>query len=258
MEKIQLPRLSSEVPMLATLEKQLVKIKNQYQLIEIIQTKEFGRCLLIDGFMQGADTDHEIYDDKLILHLSEKDTDILILGGGDGFIASTILKRHPDINRIEIVDIDKDVVDSCNEFFERPALFAEKVKFHIYDAIKFLEQNQEKKYSAIIFDLTDVPVGGHENMEVFFERLARLTRNIISPSGWISVYAGSPTVIDKYFNMKKYITELFQKDYENITQHNVFVPSFGEEAAIIIIRKRKIQSIKNENWIKGSDTSRDR
>jgi len=235
--KIKLPRLSSEVSMEATLEKQFVKIRNKYQLIEIVQIKEFGKCLLIDGFMQGAETDHEIYDDKLILNLSEKDSNILILGGGDGFIASTILKRHPNIKKIDIVDIDKDVIASCNKFFERPAFFGEKVKYHIEDAIKFLESNQEQKYSAIIFDLTDVPVGAHENMKYFFERLAGLTKNIISPSGWISVYAGSPTVTEKYFNTKEYIIELFKRNYGNINQHNVFVPSFGEEAAIITIKK---------------------
>jgi len=237
MRKLILPRLSSEVPMEATWEKQLVKIKNKFQLIEIIQTKEFGKCLLIDGFMQGAETDHEVYDNKLILDLSDKDSNILILGGGDGFIASTILKGHPNVEKIDIVDIDKDVVDSCNKYFERPASFSKKVNFFIEDAIKFLESNQEKQYSAIIFDLTDVPVGAHENMENFFEQLAGLTKNIISPSGWISVYAGSPIVTEKYFNTKDYIIELFKRNYGNITQHNVFVPSFGEEAAIITIKK---------------------
>jgi len=72
MKKIKLPRLTTNKPMEVTLEKELFKIKNQYQLIEIIQTKEFGKCLLIDGLMQGSETDHEIYDDKLLMNLSEK------------------------------------------------------------------------------------------------------------------------------------------------------------------------------------------
>lgn len=240
MRKIQLPRLSSEVPMEATIETQLVTIKNQYQMIEIVETKEFGKCLLIDGFMQGAETDHEIYDDKLILSLSEKDSNILILGGGDGFIASTIVKRHPSVKKIDIVDIDKDVVYSCNRLFERPDTFDEKVEFYIEDAIKFLENNQDKQYSAIIFDLTDVPVGARENMKIFYERLAGLAKNIISPSGWISVYAGSPTVTDMYFNTREFIFEIF-KNYGNMTQNNVFIPSFGEEAAIITIKIMKNQ-----------------
>jgi len=86
--------------------------------------------------MQGSETDHEIYDDKLLMNLSEKDTNILILGGGDGFIASTIVKKHPSIKKIDIVDIDKDVIDSCNNFFTRPPLFKEKVEFHVEECSK--------------------------------------------------------------------------------------------------------------------------
>lgn len=255
MKKIKLPRLTTDDPMEVIVQKEFFKIKNQYQLIEIVRTKEFGKCLLIDGLMQASEMDHEIYDDKLILRLSENDERILILGGGDGFIASTILKRHPKIKKIDIVDIDKDVVDSCNKFFERPAFFAEKVKFHVEDAVKFLEDNQKsKKYSAVIFDFTDIPVAGGKSIEIFYERLVALIKNIVLPTGWIAVYAGSPGVTDKYFNAERSVVKLFKGDYDNIIRQNVFVPCFGEESTLVTIEKRKKYIYDLQDKVLKSDT----
>lgn len=241
MKKIVLPLFTSRKGMAISLLDTLYSVKNKFQDVKIIDTKEFGRSLLIDGVMQGTESDHHIYDNELLKYLSKEDKKILILGGGDGFVANSILKRHPGVVSIEIVDIDKDVVVSCERFFSREKDFSSKVNFIIDDAVSFLENLESQiKYSAIIFDLTEIPIAGDESVKQFFEKLLDLISSRIVENGWISIQAGTPKVTEDFFDLNTCLLKLFKSRYEYIESHSKFIPSFGEEAAFMSIRlKRK-------------------
>lgn len=234
-KKITLPLFTSEKGMDITLIRELFNVTNKFQNVRIIETKEFGNALLIDGIMQGSEKDHEIYDNELLQNLNHNDKDILILGGGDGFIADTILKRHPSINSIDIVDIDNDLVENCGKHFTRQIIFNEKVNFHIQDALIYLKTIVNKKYSAVIFDLTEIPVANDKNIKTFFQNLINLVKPIIQEDGWISVQAGTPTVTNKYFDLSAYLSVLFSNNFKNITKNSIFIPCFGEEASFLNI-----------------------
>lgn len=219
----------------------LCDVSNEFQNVKIIDTQEFGRALLIDGVMQGSETDHSLYDSELLRNLSSEDERVLILGGGDGFIADTILTKHPGIKEIHVVDIDHDVVFNCNKYFKRSKNYIKKVNFLIEDAVRFLEDlDNDTKYSAIIFDLTEIPIvtddGGTKS---FFEKLFVLAAPHVSEDGWISIQAGTPTVSSDYFDLSDYLTKLIAEKYPIFEKISKFIPCFGEEASFISIKLKQ-------------------
>ena len=88
--------------------------RTPYQLVEIYGTKDFGNCLVLDGFMNLAESDLS-YTRQLMCHghYDYADKEVLILGGGDGALLHELLKEKPKF--VTMVDIDEVVIDACKE-----------------------------------------------------------------------------------------------------------------------------------------------
>jgi len=82
----------------------------------------------------------------------------LIVGGGDGGAAREIAK-HPDVERITLVDIDDRVIEVCKEYLPRLSLgFSNpKVTVFVGDGFEFL-RNHLGEFDIIITDSSD-PIG---------------------------------------------------------------------------------------------------
>ncbi|CAI9777314.1 unnamed protein product [Fraxinus pennsylvanica] len=70
----------------------------QFQDIQLLDTKPFGKALVIDGKLQSAEIDEFIYHESLVHpallnHLNPKT--IFIMGGGEGSTAREILRHGP-------------------------------------------------------------------------------------------------------------------------------------------------------------------
>ena len=88
--------------------------RSPYQLVEIYGTRDFGNCLVLDGFINLAESDLA-YTRNLMCYgkYDYKDKEALILGGGDGALLYELLKEKPKF--VTMVDIDEVVVDACKE-----------------------------------------------------------------------------------------------------------------------------------------------
>ena len=88
--------------------------RTPYQLVEIYGTKDFGNCLVLDGFMNLAESDLS-YTRQLMCHghYDYADKEVLILGGGDGALLHELLKEKPKF--VTMVDIDEAVIRACKE-----------------------------------------------------------------------------------------------------------------------------------------------
>ncbi|MEM9683159.1 MAG: polyamine aminopropyltransferase, partial [Pseudomonadota bacterium] len=111
-------------------EKVLFERQTEHQHVLLIENGTYGRVLLFDGVAQVAENDEFIYHEMLshvpaIAHGSVRCA--LIVGGGDGGAAEELLK-HPDIERIDLVEIDDAVVEAsrdhlrsvCGDAFDDP------------------------------------------------------------------------------------------------------------------------------------------
>ena len=143
----------------AQVDKYLYSGKTAFQNVEIIETDFFGRCLIIDGKIQSSQFDEYIYHETLIqpaMVLHPEPKKIFVAGGGEGAVLREILK-HPSVEKVVMVDIDKEAVELCKKYlpewsqgtFEDP-----RVEVVYMDARKYLEENKEK-WDIIFLDLPE-------------------------------------------------------------------------------------------------------
>ena len=133
-----------------------------FQAMKLVETKRFGRMLLLDGKVQTTEKDEFIYHEMMshvpiILHGAARK--VLIIGGGDGGILRETL-RHPGVEKVTMVEIDERVIEFSrrhlpsisNGAFEDP-----RAEVVIDDGAKFVAAAKEK-YDVVIVDSPD-PIG---------------------------------------------------------------------------------------------------
>ncbi|KAJ8766247.1 hypothetical protein K2173_022306 [Erythroxylum novogranatense] len=134
-----------------------------YQEIALLDTKPFGKALIIDGKLQSAEIDEFIYHECLVhpalLHHPDPKT-VFIMGGGEGSTAREIL-RHKTVEKVVMCDIDEEVVEFCKAYLlvNSEAFSHPRLEVIINDARIELE-NREESYDVIIGDLADPIEGG--------------------------------------------------------------------------------------------------
>ena len=99
------------------------EVASPYQHIAVLQTRAFGKILLIDGDLMLTERDEGSYHEMLAhvpLNYLPTATDVLIVGGGDGGVCREVL-RHPNVKRVVLVDIDAKVVEVAQRHFPQLA-----------------------------------------------------------------------------------------------------------------------------------------
>ncbi|SMC81742.1 polyamine aminopropyltransferase [Papillibacter cinnamivorans] len=147
-------------------ERQLCSVQSPFQRIDIFESKEFGRFLTLDGLMMLTEKDEFIYHEMIVHVPMAANPDIrrvLVVGGGDGGTVRE-LTRYPGIERIDMAEIDGEVVRACREFLPQTAsrLDDPRVNLLIEDGLKYV-RSRENEYDLILVDSTD-PFGPGEGL----------------------------------------------------------------------------------------------
>jgi len=147
-------------------EKQLYSAESEFQKIEVFQSHEFGRFLMLDGDIIFSEADEFVYNEMVThvpmsVHPNVKK--VLIIGGGDGGVARE-LTAYPEIEQIEVVEPDEQMVEVCREFFPDAVKGFDDKRVHIthQDGLRFL-RGRRAEYDLIINDSTD-PFGHTEGL----------------------------------------------------------------------------------------------
>lgn len=147
-------------------EEQLYSAQSPFQRIDVFQSKEFGRFFTLDGLMMVTEKDEFIYHD-MITHVAMATNPnikkVLVIGAGDGGTVRE-LTRYSTIEHIDMVEIDKMVVDVCIKYLPQTAckLNDERVSLIFEDGLKFV-RTKTNEYDLIIVDSTD-PFGPGEGL----------------------------------------------------------------------------------------------
>ena len=147
-------------------DKQVYSGRSEFQRIDVFDSPEFGRFLVLDGYMMLTEKDEFIYHEMithvpLAVHPHAKD--ILVIGGGDGGVIRELVK-YGDIEHIDLVEIDEEVTRVCREYlpFTACAFDDPRVSLHFEDGLK-LVRTKKDAYDLIIVDSTD-PFGPGEGL----------------------------------------------------------------------------------------------
>ncbi|MDW7658564.1 MAG: polyamine aminopropyltransferase [Bacillota bacterium] len=147
-------------------DRQLFSGQSDYQRIDVFESVEFGRILILDGFLMLTQKDEFIYHEMLVhvpmaVHPAVKN--VLVIGAGDGGIIRE-LTRYDSIEHIDLAEIDEMVVTVSRRFlpFTACKLDDPRLTIHFQDGLKFV-RHYEKHYDLIIVDSTD-PFGPGEGL----------------------------------------------------------------------------------------------
>ncbi len=131
----------------------LKKVVSPFQEICVVDTSAFGKVLINDGIIMLTEANEAGYH-EMIAHVPfcvhPLPLDILAVGGGDGGTVREIIK-HSQVNKVDVCEIDKKVIEVCREYFPGLAKSFNHHKVNIYfqDGAKFLE-TRENQYDTIV------------------------------------------------------------------------------------------------------------
>lgn len=153
----QTPGLGITCKVLRTLHRELTP----YQEIAVLDTEQFGRMLVLDGMVQLTISDEFVYHEMLAqvpLHTHPNPRQVLIIGGGDGGTAREVL-RHPQVEKVTLVEIDRRVVDVSRHFLPEVASSFDdpRMDVHFEDGVAHL-LDKAGEYDVILIDSPE-PIG---------------------------------------------------------------------------------------------------
>ncbi len=166
--------------------------KSDYQQIDILDTPEFGKVLALDGNVMLTVRDEFIYDEGIThvpMSVHPNVQDVLVIGAGDGGVVKE-LARYETIKRIDLVEMDPQVVEACRAYLPENASRLDDRRVHIYydNALRFIRRSTEE-YDLIIVDSND-PFGPSEGY--FTREFYGICFNALREDGIMVNQQGSP------------------------------------------------------------------
>lgn len=147
-------------------DKQLYTGESKFQKIEVLSTPEFGRVLVLDGFIMLTEKDEYVYHEMMVhvpMAVNPDIKNVLVIGAGDGGTIRELV-RYKSIENIDMVEIDEQVVRVCKSYlpFTAGKLGDGRVNIKYEDGLKFVRTKSDE-YDLIIVDSTD-PFGPGEGL----------------------------------------------------------------------------------------------
>ena len=212
---------------LHSIKKVIYSGKSKFQSIDIIQTDQFGLCLVIDGKIQSAESDEFVYHEALVhpvMLTHPQPKKVFIAGGGEGATLREVL-TYNTVDMAVMVDIDAEVIEVCRQFlpsFHKNSFSDPRVKIFFSDAQDYLV-NTDERFDVIILDLTD-PVEEGPSYSLFTQQFYQLVKEKLTESGIICLQAGPASWVEiKNFHR---LLDTLRSVFTLVCPYQTHVPSF--------------------------------
>ena len=147
--------------------RKLEEVQSPFQKIEIFETTDFGKLMVIDGAMMVTTRENFFYHEMMAhaaLYTHPDPKDVVIIGGGDCGTLRECLK-HPGLRSAVQCDIDEQVTRMAEKYF--PELCESnhdpRATVMFDDGIAYMRNAAPGSIDVIIVDSTD-PVGPAEGL----------------------------------------------------------------------------------------------
>ena len=201
-----------------------------YQRIIVTQNDLSHKIrLYLDGHLQFAQEDEWRYHESLVLPvmgIAGNTQDILILGGGDGMAVREVL-RYPDVQRIDLVDIDPAMTRISRELpaivaLNEGALESDKLTLYHEDAFNFVRET-DHRYDRVIIDLPDP----HNEVlsKLYSREFYKLVAQILKPGGVLVTQSASAFYTHEVFWI---IHATLEDAGFTVHPYHIHVPTFGD------------------------------
>jgi spermidine synthase len=202
---------------------------SSYQSVQIIETRPFGRTLVLDAKVQSSEVDEWVYHEALVqpvmlAHAAPKR--VFIAGGGEGATAREVL-RHKGVIECVMVDLDEEVVVLCKEHLpnhHQGAFEDSRLTLVFADAVAYLRDNPEP-FDVLIIDVPD-PLEGGPAYLLYTEEFYAMAASRLAPGGIIVTQSGpcGPLDVTEVFSA---INNTMRTVLGETSPYRVYIPSFG-------------------------------
>ena len=196
-------------------ERTLFSGQSEYQRVEILQSPQWGRVLVLDGMLMTSEVDEFFYHEMLVhpamISLPQAAQNVLVIGGGDGGTIREVLK-HSSVQKVTLVEIDGMVIDACKEHL--PALGSSawkdpRLDLQVGDGVAFVANAKAEHYDLVLLDGTD-PVGPGEGL--FGREFFANCKRILKAHGAFAMQSESPLLFEKvFFETQSVLSEIFER-----------------------------------------------
>ncbi len=211
--------------------------QSEYQQIEIIKSGPFGKCFLLDGKMQSAESDEFIYHEALVhpaMAAHDFPQKVFIAGGGEGAAAREVLK-HPSVKELVIVDLDKEAVEVCKKYlpeWHQGAFEDGRIKIYFEDGRGFLERSYN--FDIIMLDLPE-PLDGGTAIMLYTKEFYELVYSRLNSNGIAVTQAASSAAHN--LNIFTSIAKTIGQVFPIVRPYIVNIPSFFTPWGFILASK---------------------
>ena len=217
--------------------------RTQFQEMYIVETGAYGKALVLDGKWQSCTGDEFLYHEPLVhpaMLLHGSPSSVLILGGGEGATAREVL-RWKTVERVAMVDIDRDVVNACREHLaemHQGAYDDPRLELVIDDALNVLDATSHK-WDVIISDLSD-PIEDGPSFRLFTKEYFEKARNVLSPDGVFVLQAGP--VAPAELKMHARLVHTMKTVFEHVQSYSTHVPTYASSWGFALGTARHIDT----------------
>ncbi len=229
-DKWYIERITPELVQMSSIDGVLYSGKSKYQTVEVLENGCFGRCLVLDGKTQSAQSDEFIYHQSLVqpaMVAHPNPEKVFIAGGGEGATIREVL-RHNTVKRAVMVDLDQEVVEVCQKYlpehhqgaFDDPRL---ELKFD--DASAFLRDTDER-FDVIVLDLSD-PMDGGPAYLLYTLDFYTMVLDRLAPGGLMVTQSGPASLINQT-EVYTAINYTLNQVFPTVAPYSANIQSFGE------------------------------
>ena len=219
-------------------QKLLYKRKSKYQTIEIYSSEYFGNVLQLEGcFMLTEKKSNQYKETCLSIIYKKRLNNVLIIGGGDFEIVKHLFENKI-VKKLNIVEIDQEVISSCKKFFPLNYQLKEndndKINLVIDDGYKWLKKYRGKPFDLIIVDCTDPDTSADI---LYSSKFYKLISSKLEKNGIFIQQSGSPLIHESSI-IKPMKNKLERNSFTNIKTVQFPMPIYPSGTWSFTICKR--------------------
>lgn len=183
--------------------------RSDFQTVDIFETEMFGRALALDGVYQTSEGDEHYYHEMLTqpaLVTAKTLSRVLVIGGGDGGSVREVL-RHPEVEKVTMVEIDRMVVEACREHLSICDVWDDpRLEIRYEDGVAYVNDSDER-FDVILVDGPD-PVGPAAGL--FENPFYQACKQKLAEGGVMAVQSESPIYMpDDFTRVVRTMREVF-------------------------------------------------
>lgn len=204
--------------------------KSTFQRVQVIETKQFGKTLVMDGQTQSAEFDEKIYHESLVhpAMLLHPDPKTVFIGGGGEFATAREVLRHTTVEKCVMVDIDKLACDICREQLPEwnDSAYEDDRFLVVYDDAKQWLEDNDLKFDIIILDICD-PIEAGPGYKLYTKEFYTFLEQRLTNNGILVTQSGPGSVYNVKNECFTVIHNTLSNSFRTVTPYTVDIPSFG-------------------------------